>query len=78
MSKNGERLCQLIAQANMDPDEALTLWNKGRSEPLNKEKWSAYMAKPGTRLWKPCPDSVVMHMESALRQRSERNDAPTE
>ncbi len=77
MSKNGERLRQLLAQVNMSPDEALSLWNKGRAESLDKTQWLAYMAKPGTKLWKPCPDSVVMHMESVLRLRPGRDDAST-
>lgn len=67
MSKNAERLRKLIDEMKVAPGEALNMWNKGQAEPLMPNQWNAYMAHPNTPYWKPCPDSVVLHMETVLR-----------
>lgn len=67
MSKNGETLRKLVDEMKVDQDEALNIWNKGQAEPLTPVQWKAYMAQPNTPSWKPCPDSVVLHMDTVLR-----------
>ena len=67
MSKNGETLRQLIASVNLGADAALVIWNKGQAVPLSIESWRSYMIEPTQQGWKPCPDSVVLHMQLAVR-----------
>lgn len=67
MSKNGDRLQKVITKMGVSQEEALSMWNKGRSEPLELAKWTAYMAPPDSQQWKPCPDSVILHMDAVAR-----------
>ena len=67
MSKNGEKLRQLIEAVNLGPEEALVIWNKGQAIPLPMGIWLSYMIDPTKQGWKPCPDSVILHMQLALR-----------
>jgi hypothetical protein len=66
VSKNGEMLRKLIADANIEAEEALTIWNRGKTAPLSLDHWLAYMIEPTNEFWKPCPDSVVLHMQVTL------------
>ena len=66
MSKNGEKLRKLIADANVEPEAALAIWNRGSAVPLSLANWFAYIREPTTNGWRPCPDSVIRHMQAAL------------
>lgn len=76
MSKNGEKLRKLIADANVGAEETLTIWNRERAVPLSLDHWLAYMIEPTNESGKPCPDSVVLHMQVALSA-SHRSNIPT-
>lgn len=67
MSKNGEKLRQLIETVDLGPEAALIVWNKGQAVPLSIGSWLSYMIKPTKQDWKPCPDSVILHMQQALQ-----------
>lgn len=67
MSKNSDRLRKLIDEMTVAPDEALHMWNRGQAKPLTLVQWKAHTARPNTPSWKPCPDSVVLHMETVVR-----------
>ena len=75
MSKNGEKLRKLIADANIEAEEALMIWNRGKAAPLSLEHWLAYMIEPTNDSWRPCPDSVVLHMQVTLGPH--RSNIPT-
>ena len=46
MSKNGEKLRQLIETVDLGPEEALIVWNEGQAVPLFIGSWLSYMIKP--------------------------------
>ena len=67
MSKNGERLRQLIDDSGINSDEALVLCNRGRIQPWTVKQWHSFGLDTNAEQWKPCPDSVVERMETVHR-----------
>lgn len=66
MSKNGERLRQMIAQAEIEADDALAFCNKGRTLPWTAAQWKSFISNADAPNWSPCPDSAVLKMQTVL------------
>ena len=78
MSKNGEKLRQLIESGNIELDEALVIWNTGHVVQLSTDAWFTCMIDSTEQSWKSCPGGVIFHIQLALRNilRSSVRHAP--
>ncbi|QOT82201.1 hypothetical protein [Cupriavidus basilensis] len=63
---NGEVLRELIEQAQLTQEEALTLVNEGQAFPIALSTWKSYLAAQDSRRRRNCPEVVIRHAERVL------------
>ncbi|HEX7638897.1 MAG TPA: hypothetical protein VF457_10905 [Burkholderiaceae bacterium] len=63
---NNEHLRDLLRRAGLKPAAAITLFNRGRAQPVAASTWNAWMAAPGSSHLKPLPDDELAHAQRAF------------
>jgi hypothetical protein len=60
---NNQRLCQMVQSAGLSEAVAITLFNRGRRQPVTHSEFRAWMAAPHSARWRALADDDLLHAE---------------
>lgn len=64
---NNLQLKQIIETRRLSMAVALTIFNRGRSEPITESTFKSWLAEPESPLWRQLSDADLHHGHEAFR-----------